>query len=257
MTTDIGADALGAVLARAGVWALVGARVSGFCLTAPALAIPELDWRFRLGLMAALGIVLVPVIEPMIVPPADWSSAALTLTLETLIGCVLGWSAALIVAAARQGGELVAAHAGLSTATLFDPETGEEQTPLGRLFGWIALAVFLRLTVPWCSSAHWRKATTPFPWAACWPRRDVGAGLRSGGPCPCSGAQRRRAPRYGPHRRQHRSGLAEPRCALAAVCCAHAASSYCAWPRGRRTWPGHTSDDRFVRLGHSILLAMT
>ncbi len=34
------------------------------------------------------------------------------------------------------------------TATLLDPETGEEHTALGRLFGWIALAVFLALDGP-------------------------------------------------------------------------------------------------------------
>ena len=45
-------------------------------------------------------------------------------------------------------GELVAAQAGLSTAALFDPETGEEITVLGRLYGWIALAVFLALDGP-------------------------------------------------------------------------------------------------------------
>ena len=37
---------------------------------------------------------------------------------------------------------------GLSTASLFDPETGEETTVLGRLYGWIALAVFLALDGP-------------------------------------------------------------------------------------------------------------
>ncbi len=63
-------------------------------------------------------------------------------------GGILGWSAALIIAGARLGGELVAAQAGLSTASLFDPDTGEETTVLGRLYGWIALAVFLALDGP-------------------------------------------------------------------------------------------------------------
>ena len=64
------------------------------------------------------------------------------------MGGMLGWSAALIIAGARLGGELVAAQAGLSTASLFDPDTGEESTVLGRLYGWIALAVFLALDGP-------------------------------------------------------------------------------------------------------------
>ena len=64
------------------------------------------------------------------------------------MGGLLGWSAALIVAAARQAGDLVAAQAGLSAAALFDPETGDELTALGHLYGLIALAVFLALDGP-------------------------------------------------------------------------------------------------------------
>jgi len=148
MALDVGDWSWAWVLSHAGVWAVVLARILGLCLTAPALAIPELDWRFRLGLAAILGMVLVPVLEPMIVPPAAWSSTAQAMVLEVLTGGVLGWSAALIVAGARLAGELVAAQAGLATATLLDPETGEEQTPLGRLYGWIALAAFLALEGP-------------------------------------------------------------------------------------------------------------
>ena len=63
----------------------------------------------------ALGAVLVPVVEPRIgaVPPGP-RLAWLALT-ELLVGGPLGWSAALIVAGARQAGDLVAAQAGLSS----------------------------------------------------------------------------------------------------------------------------------------------
>ena len=49
---------------------------------------------------------------------------------------------------ARMAGDLIALQAGLSTAALFDPETGAEITALGRLYGWVALAVFLALDGP-------------------------------------------------------------------------------------------------------------
>jgi flagellar biosynthesis protein FliR len=70
------------------------------------------------------------------------------MTSEWLVGALLGWSAGLIVAAARQAGELVAAQAGLSASALFDPETGLELSPLGQLYGLIALGVFLALHGP-------------------------------------------------------------------------------------------------------------
>jgi flagellar biosynthesis protein FliR len=136
------------VFGHAAVWTLVVARVLGVCLTAPAFAIPELDWRFRLILALFLSAVLVPVLGPLIAPPLDLSRAGWGLLMEVLTGGLIGWSSALIIAGARLAGELVSAQAGLSTASLFDPETGEEMTVLGRLYGWIALTVFLALDGP-------------------------------------------------------------------------------------------------------------
>ena len=60
----------------------------------------------------------------------------------------MGLTAGLIVAGARSAGELVSAQAGLSTSTLFDPESGEELTAMGRLYGWIATAAFLAMDGP-------------------------------------------------------------------------------------------------------------
>jgi flagellar biosynthetic protein FliR len=139
---------VGWVLDHAALCALVLARILGLCLTAPALAIPELDWRFRIGISVALSAVLIPVVEPNINPDAGGRNPAFCVIMEVLTGGILGWSAAQIVAGARLGGEIVAAQCGLSTSTHLDPETGAEQTPLGRLYGWIALAVFLALDGP-------------------------------------------------------------------------------------------------------------
>jgi flagellar biosynthesis protein FliR len=136
------------LLTHAGVWALVLARVFGLCVTAPALAVPELDWRFRLMLAAALSAVLIPVLQGLIAPPLDWPSVAWAVVWEALTGAILGWSAALIISGSRLAGELIAAPAGLSTAALFDPDTGDQITVLGGLYGWIALAVFLALDGP-------------------------------------------------------------------------------------------------------------
>jgi flagellar biosynthetic protein FliR len=148
MAWDIGNESWAWVFGHAAIWGLVMARVLGLCWTAPALAVPELDWRFRLGLALVLGLVLIPLVESAIVPPAGWSNMVQGVLLEVLTGAVIGWSAALILAGARLAGDMVAAQGGLSTAMLIDPETGEEVTPLGRFFGWIALVVFLALDGP-------------------------------------------------------------------------------------------------------------
>jgi flagellar biosynthesis protein FliR len=133
---------------RVGAWALVLARVLGLCLTAPGLAAPGLSWRFRLGLAGALGVVLAPALSGQVAAPTDWAGMAWAGAGEVLTGAILGMTAGLIVAGARAAGDLVSAQAGLSITMLFDPESGEELTPLGRLYGWVALATFLALDGP-------------------------------------------------------------------------------------------------------------
>ncbi|QEH35748.1 flagellar biosynthesis protein FliR [Aquisphaera giovannonii] len=107
-----------------------------------------MDVRLKLLLAAMLGAVLIPVLEPTIgVPPAG-PALAWAAVMELAVGALLGLSAGLIVAGARQAGDLVAAQAGLSAATLFNPESGEEVTALGHLYGLVALGVFLAMQGP-------------------------------------------------------------------------------------------------------------
>ena len=61
---------------------------------------------------------------------------------------MLGLSASLVLAGARQAGELVGVQAGLSPASLLDPEAGEELNPIAHLYGWMALGAFLALDGP-------------------------------------------------------------------------------------------------------------
>ncbi|MDR3620942.1 MAG: flagellar biosynthetic protein FliR [Paludisphaera borealis] len=134
--------------ANTAVWLLVTARAAGVCLTAPVLAAPGLDLRFRVVLAVLLGAWLAPVVTPLVVSPESSRAIVWLVLNELLIGALIGWSASLIVAAARQAGDIVAAQSGMSTSALFDPDTGEELTALGHLYGLIALATFLAVDGP-------------------------------------------------------------------------------------------------------------
>lgn len=136
------------LLAHAVAGVLVAARVLGLVWTAPALALPALGWRFRLALGVSLAAILVPAVGREIVVPAGWEAVGQACLVELAVGAALGYSAALVVAGARQAGELVGSQAGLSPAALFDPDAGDDLTPLGHLYGLLALAVFLSLDGP-------------------------------------------------------------------------------------------------------------
>jgi flagellar biosynthetic protein FliR len=135
------------VLGHLGGWLLVLARVTGVCVTAPVLAAPGLELRFRLGLSLLLTIVIAPLV-PVSPGMTHWSATVWSVLAELLTGATLGWSAGLIVGGAQLAGDLVGSQSGLSAATFFDPESGEELTAMGRLYGWIAIAVFLSLDGP-------------------------------------------------------------------------------------------------------------
>lgn len=136
------------IAAHAPVWIMVLARTSGVVLTAPVTVVPGVTWMLRVLISLALGAALIPMIQPLAGSLPAGLGLAWLVPLELLVGGLLGMSAGLIVAAARQAGDMVAAQAGLSTAALFDPETGDELTALGHFHGIIALAVFLAMDGP-------------------------------------------------------------------------------------------------------------
>jgi flagellar biosynthetic protein FliR len=136
------------LLSQGGATALILARVLGLAWTAPAWGTLAPGWRLRWGLAALLTTIIVPTVAPHMEVPVGVVALAWRSWIEVMIGAALGWSAALIVAGARQAGEVVGAQAGLSAAALLDPEASTEMTPLGHLYGGIALAVFLALDGP-------------------------------------------------------------------------------------------------------------
>ena len=81
---------------------------------------------------------------------------------EVLVGAGIGWSASLVIAGARQAGEIVGAQAGLSAAALFDPEAGEDLTALGHLYGLVALGVFPNLIFRVTDDAVACQTAAPF-----------------------------------------------------------------------------------------------
>lgn len=139
---------LGRLAADPTAFALVAARTAGVCFTAPVLAAPGFDWRFRLVAALALAAWMAPLAAPMVGSPTSPYGPAWLVANELLVGGLLGLSASLLVAGARQAGDLVAAQSGLSTASLFDPESGEELTALGNLYGLLAIAAFLAMDGP-------------------------------------------------------------------------------------------------------------
>src|SRR5690606_4292230 len=115
--------------------ALLGARVGGLLLIAPALSGRPVPVMVRAGVLVLLTLLLVPAgaaaatgTVPRVTPAA--------LVCETLIGMALGLGAAVFVGAAEAAGDLISVQMGLSAAAVLDPVT-QQSTP--------TLASFTRL----------------------------------------------------------------------------------------------------------------
>ena len=128
--------------------ALVFARCLGLAWTAPGLGTIAIGARIRLGLAMLITLAVFPAAHLETTSTRSPQALAQLLPIELAVGALLGLSASLVIAGAKQAGELVGMQAGLSPASLLDPESSEEMNPLGHLYGLMALGVFLAIDGP-------------------------------------------------------------------------------------------------------------
>jgi flagellar biosynthetic protein FliR len=139
----------GGIAAWAGSVLMVAARVVGLAVTAPGWGTPGLGWRLRVGLILLVTGIVAPAVQADIgEATAAWSDLPVLAAGEAAVGAGLGVAMALVIAGARQAGELIGLQAGLSVATVLDPEAAEGLTPTGHLYGLLALGAFLVLDGP-------------------------------------------------------------------------------------------------------------
>ena len=246
------------VLAHAGVWAIVMARVLGLCLDGAGAG----DTRIGLAFASGAGLGARCRVDPG-ARPVDRPSIGRG---ERGRGLGIGDSHRRhpwLVGRAhhrrgRMAGELVAAQAGLATAALFDPESGAEITALGRLYGWVALAVFLALDGPLVLVGALVESYQAVPAGRLLISPDtatlafaqVGRALEAGAP-----SRRTRCP--GVVLGGNRAGLAEPRGFVASLRHAGVADSQCPGCRADLAQPGHALHDTFRGMGHASLEAVS
>ena len=73
------------------IWVLVLARVSGACMTAPVTVVPGVAWHLRILLSLMLGVVLIPVLEPLIGSFPGGPRVAWLALMELLVGGYWGY----------------------------------------------------------------------------------------------------------------------------------------------------------------------
>ena len=128
---------------------LVAARLVGVGVVVSTLAPRLLPLRFLLPASAGFGLLLWPLLAgahaavptgAMVSTPTALAGA---MVLEAIAGAVITFLATLPLAGARMSGHLAGQPMGLAFASLYDPVTGDDTGPLGRLFLLLGVVMFL------------------------------------------------------------------------------------------------------------------
>ncbi len=86
---------------------------------------------------ASLSSAIVPSVPP------GWGDVVIMVASEVALGLLLGLLPQLIVAATHLAGSLASTAMGLGAAQLFDPSLGDQSSSLGKLYGDLAIIIFL------------------------------------------------------------------------------------------------------------------
>jgi flagellar biosynthesis protein FliR len=121
---------------------LVFARVGGAVMLLPGVGELAIPARVRLGFALALSVIVMPVVASGL-PQAPKEPLVLLLLLggEVLLGIAVGTMARIMISAVQVSGSIVAYHAGMSTATMFDPTAGQQGAMIGTFLATLAVTL--------------------------------------------------------------------------------------------------------------------
>lgn len=118
-------------------------RIAALVASAPILGNPGFPVSAKMAFIAALTLVIAPVLGPM--PEVDPGSAAgiLILAQQVVIGLAMGLAMRVIFVAVEMAGSLVGLQMGLGFATLFDPVNSAQVAVIAQFMGILFSLVFL------------------------------------------------------------------------------------------------------------------
>jgi flagellar biosynthetic protein FliR len=125
----------------AAVTILSACRIGGLILVAPMFSSKMVPMPVRTALLVVLTVVMQPAVQQRALAGTELTPARF-LT-ETLIGFALGMGAALLVAAAELGADLMSQAIGLSGAAVMDPIGGHQTSVIGQAFALLAATLLL------------------------------------------------------------------------------------------------------------------
>lgn len=122
---------------------VVFARMLGFIILAPIFSRKEIPVMVKISFVFLFTITLTAVLKPS-APPAN-HSIILSIILNIAVGAMIGYMARLILVAVEAGADMINMQMGLSSAMVMDPTTQSQISILEKLFGILAVLIFIEL----------------------------------------------------------------------------------------------------------------
>ncbi len=121
----------------------VFARVAGLMRATPFLQRSEIPMIAKVGFTIIFSVMLCMFLKPEV--PAGGISIVYSIVVNYLCGAILGFIVNCILKAIESGGDMINMQQGVSSATIMDPTTSSQVSIMGRVFGLLALLIFLEM----------------------------------------------------------------------------------------------------------------
>jgi len=122
---------------------LIFSRMLGFARWAPVLNRKEIPSMVKLCFVFILTVTITMISKPVATLEND--SFLLLLTLNFVVGGLLGYIAQVILIAIEAGADMINMQMGLSSAMVLDPTTSSQVSILGKCFSLFALCIFIQM----------------------------------------------------------------------------------------------------------------
>lgn len=147
--------------AALGAGTLIFGRFLGFIAIAPILSRKDVPMLMKICFSLLVTISFVGILSPEAPPPGI--SLVLALFLNLAMGALIGLIASFIFTTINAAGDMINMQMGLSASMMFDPNSREQNSVMGKLFGFLATVIFIEIGGLYWLFAAFKKSFEVFP----------------------------------------------------------------------------------------------
>jgi len=141
--------------AQLGAGMLIFARFMGFTISAPVISRKDIPFMAKVCFGLIMTVSFLGILSPK-TPPHE-TSLLLSFFLNLVFGVIIGLIATIIFSSISAAGDMINLQMGLSASAIFDQNTKEQTSSLGRFFGLFGTVIFINLGgLYWLFSAFQR-----------------------------------------------------------------------------------------------------